>query len=331
MNTKFWITRKSEAITTEPSYFRMIGILLVAGMVLSMLRPPAARGETRTMPDHVKLYQGIQYDPAYASCKLDLAVPQDASDKGRPAIIVIHGGGWIEGDKSTFTSLKHWAPGNIIDFAKLGFVAATINYRLSGEAPFPAALEDCKCAVRWLRAHAKKYNIDKNLIGVWGNSAGGHLALMLGMTGNEKKFEGKGPFQDQSSSVQSVVSDSGPTDLDYRKPNNGGLIRVVQKFLAGPKESLEQRMREASPHSYIRADLPPMLLSYGTTDNLVQIEPTDVFVRDMHQAGNKHLTYYRIGNANHCPHSLVRVPWMAQAVDEFFKRTLMGEETWGKK
>src|SRR5262249_38648036 len=92
--------------------------------------------------------------------RLDLAAEKGADDKPRPGIVIIHGGGWLEGDKSSFASRKDGVPGNIEDFADLGFVAATINYRLSGEAPFPAALEDCKCAVRWLRAHAKEYNLD---------------------------------------------------------------------------------------------------------------------------------------------------------------------------
>jgi acetyl esterase/lipase len=121
--------------------------------------------------------------------RLDLATRKDPQGNARPAIVVIHGGGWIEGDKSSFTSRKHGVPGNIEEFAELGFVAVTINYRLSGEAPFPAALEDCKCAVRWLRAHAKDYNIDPQLIGAYGNSAGGHLALLLGMVGKDASHQ----------------------------------------------------------------------------------------------------------------------------------------------
>ena len=84
-------------------------------------------------------------------------------------------------------------------------MAAAINYRLSGEAPFPAALEDCKCAVRWLRAHARDYNVDPRHVGAYGNSAGGHLALLLGMVGKEAGLEGDGPYQDESSAVQAVV------------------------------------------------------------------------------------------------------------------------------
>jgi acetyl esterase/lipase len=107
-------------------------------------------------PDDITVIHNIAYrEGPSRQWKLDLAMPKEAGGASRPGIVVIHGGGWLEGDKSSFASREHGVPGNIVDFAALGFVAVTINYRLSGEAPFPAALEDCKCAVRWLRAHAK--------------------------------------------------------------------------------------------------------------------------------------------------------------------------------
>ena len=160
-------------------------------------------------------------------------MPTEHGEPLRPAIVVIHGGGWLEGDKSSFSTLK--TPGNILGFAKLGFVAVTINYRLSGEAPYPAALDDCRCAVRWLRAHADKYHIDPNQIGAWGNSAGGHLALLLGMTERPPGGADREPYPDLSSRVQSVVSDSGPLDLFYEHQQN--TIRdVIEKFMGGPPE-----------------------------------------------------------------------------------------------
>jgi acetyl esterase/lipase len=154
----------------------MVGATLI--FLLCIVRHAAAQAR-HEMPDSIALHHDLRYREGKSEAwKLDLAYPKGQGTKPRPALVVIHGGGWIEGDKSSFTSLKYWAPGNIIDFAKLGFVAATINYRLSREAPFPAALEDCKCAVRWLRAHAEEYHIDVNHIGAYGNSAGGHLALL---------------------------------------------------------------------------------------------------------------------------------------------------------
>jgi acetyl esterase/lipase len=124
--------------------------------------------------------------------------------------VVVHGGGWLEGDRSSFASRQHGAPGNIEDFAALGFVAVTVNYRLSEEELFPAALEDC-------------------------NSAGGHLALLLGMVSKDAGVEGDGPHQEESSVVQAAVSDSGPLDLPYQY-QHGTLKHVVSKFMGGAPE-----------------------------------------------------------------------------------------------
>ena len=119
----------------------LLGAVLI--FLLTSLRAAPAQIE-HEMPDTIELQRDLRYrEGKSAAWKLDLAYPKDPGNKPRPALVIIHGGGWIEGDKSSFTSLKSWAPGNIIDFARLGFVAVTINYRLSGEATFPAALEDC--------------------------------------------------------------------------------------------------------------------------------------------------------------------------------------------
>jgi len=276
------------------------------------------------MPESVTLKPDIRYREGKSpSWKLDLAYPKDFGTKPRPGIIIIHGGGWIEGDKSSFTSLKDWAPGNIIDFARLGFVAATVNYRMSGEAPFPAALEDCKCVVRWLRAHSQEYNIDPDHIGAYGNSAGGHLALLLAMTGNEKELEGDGPYQNQPSTIQAAVSDSGPVDLDFRKPENSGLAQVISKFLAGSQHQLTQRIHQASPASYVKKDLPPLLLIYGTADAQVTVRLVDEFVMLLQKAGLQDLSYIRLGLVDHCPYSLQKTEALYPVVNDFFRRTLM--------
>ena len=257
-------------------------------------------------------------------------MPKDLSGKPRPAIIVLHGGGWIEGDKSSFVSLEHWAPGNIIDYAKRGYVAAAVNYRLSGEKVFPAAVEDCKCAVRWLRAHARQYNIDKAHIGAWGNSAGGHLALMLGMVPKEAGLEGEGPYQEQSSMVQAVTSDSGPVDLEFFYSRLKDK-RIVEKFLAGPKETFTEQLKKASPITYVSRDNPPMLLLAGGDDPYISPEETDAFVVKLQKAGDHDVTYLRLAKVGHCPHSLVRVPFLQQVVIDFFTRTLIQAEADGKQ
>src|SRR5438445_1715211 len=300
---------------------RVIGATLI--FLLCIVRHAAAQAG-HEMPDSIALHRDLRYREGKSeSWKLDLAYPKEQGTRPRPALVIIHGGGWIEGDKSSFTSLKYWAPGNIIDFAKLGFVAATLNYRLSREAPFPAALEDCKGAVRWLRAHAEEYHIDVNRIGAYGNSAGGHLALLLAMVDKANGLEGDGPYQDQSSMVQAVISDSGPVDLDWKKPENSGLAKVISEFLAGPQETLAERIRKASPASYIDKTLPPLLLIYGTADTQVTIGPVDQFVSALQNAGLQDLTYIRLGLVDHCPYSLRKVESLYPIVNDFFIRTLM--------
>ena len=170
-------------------------LFLCAGLVNG--RAAAAGG----IPDNVVLLSNLRYRDGSRACVLDLALPKARADRPRPAVVVIHGGGWIEGDKSSFDVQR--TPGNIIDFAAAGFVAASVNYRLSREAPFPAGLYDCQAAVRWLRAHAGEYHLDPNRIGAYGNSAGGHLALLLGLLGPSSGLDERGgPFPAEASGVR---------------------------------------------------------------------------------------------------------------------------------
>jgi acetyl esterase/lipase len=298
--------------------------LLVIGLSASSARLAAA--EPPNLTDVVVLHDVRYREGNSRQWKLDLAMKKDSRGKARPGILVIHGGGWIEGDKSSFASREHGVPGNIVDFAALGFVAASINYRLSGEASFPAALEDCKTAVRWLRAHAKDYDIDPAHIGAYGNSAGGHLALLLAMAGENTSVEADGPDRNQSSAVQAVASDSGPIDLteQYRL---GVLRQVCVQFLGGPPDGERAATyRRASPSNQISSKTPPLLLIYGVDDNQVPVETADRFVLALGQVGLKDVSYYRIARVGHCPHSLVRLANLGLVVNEFFLRTLMNPE-----
>jgi acetyl esterase/lipase len=290
-----------------------------------------ARGlvaDERSVPPGITVIRDLRYrEGPSKQWRLDLAMKDDPGEALRPAIVVIHGGGWLEGDKSSFASREHGVPGNIVDFAALGFVAVTINYRLSGEAPFPAALEDCKCAVRWLRAHAGEYHVDPERIGAYGNSAGGHLALLLGMVGQDAGLEGDGPYLDRSSLVQAAVSDSGPIDL-LHQDRHDRLRRVVRDFLGGPPEGERlTRYRTASPIHHVAPGTPPLLLIYGVSDEQVPVETADEFVLALGRAGVKDVSYYRLAYVDHCPHSLVRIPGLRPVVEEFFVRTLIHPKT----
>ena len=299
-------------------------IALTAAMTLLVTSLERAIAEQADrIPDDISVTSQIRYREGESkNWTLDLAVPKAPSAMPRPAIVVIHGGGWIQGDKSSFSVPKNRPPGNIIDFARLGFVAATINYRLSDEAPFPAAVHDCKNAVRFLRAHAKEYGIDPDQIGAWGNSAGGHLALMLGMAGPEAKLEGDGPDQNESSLVQAVVSDSGPIDLLHQY-HHDQVKYVIGPFLGGPPEGDRiETYRFASPANHISAKTPPLLLIYGVVDEQVGVETADAFVAALDRAGHKDISYLRLARVGHCPYSLKRIPTVPPVVNEFFARTL---------
>ena len=137
---------------------------------------------------------------------MDIVRPREAGSAPRPAVLLIHGGGFRAGSKESYIPLA-------IKLAERGYVAATANYRLSPRNQFPAAVQDAKAAVRFLRANAAKYNLDASHIGALGGSAGGHLVLMLGLTAGVEEFEGSGPNRDQSSAVECVVDEYGPTDF----------------------------------------------------------------------------------------------------------------------
>lgn len=273
----------------------------------------------RISTDGTTVEREIRYCPSSGpSAVLDLAIPKPEGRR-RPAIVIIHGGGWIEGDKSSFSTPEVDTPGNIFEFARLGFVAAAINYRLTGIAPYPAALEDCRTAVRWLRAQADKYQIDPDRIGAWGNSAGGHLALLLAL---DPPSDRPRPFEEYSSGVQAAASDSGPIDLVYNYEQNQ-LRTVVDKLLGGPPDASRRELyRRASPISHISANAVPLLLIYGEMDEQVDVKTADRFVEEMGRRGARDLTYLRLAAVGHCPHSLARIPTARAIVSDFFVRIL---------
>jgi acetyl esterase/lipase len=297
--------------------------VLVAGLVLALA---FIVGGIASGADEVAVHRNLRYREGPGnSWTLDLAVPQPQDKKPLPAVVVIHGGGWIEGDKSSFSVPDGEHPANIIRFAKLGFVAATINYRLAGEAPFPAALDDCRAAIRWLRAHSDEYHVDRARIAAYGNSAGGHLALLLAMMPAEPVPAGE-PNADQSSRVQAAISDSGPLDMIWQHEHKE-LITVVEKFLGGPPEGPRREVyKRASPSTYVGEKIPPLLLIYGDVDGQVNVRTADAFVEALSRAGQKNVSYFRLAGVDHCPHSLVCVDYLQPAVEDFLGRALQGGE-----
>jgi arylsulfatase A len=194
--------------------------------------------------------------------KLDLYRPMP-TDKPLPAIVCIHGGGWFKGDRNSMTKLAQ-------ALAARGFVTVSISYRLSGEAKFPAAIQDCKAAVRWLRANAERYGIDPKHIGVTGLSAGGHLAALMASSGGVKELEGDGGHADASSSVQACIAMGAQSDLEdvriqelSRAPANPH----YRPFLGGSYDEIPQVYALASPLHHLDPKDPPLYFMAGELDD----------------------------------------------------------------
>ncbi len=203
----------------------------------------------------------------------------------------------------------------------------TINYRLVGEAPMPACIEDVKCAVRWLRAHAKEYYVDPDRLGAYGNSAGAHLVAMLGLCPASAGLEGDGPWQEYSSMVQAVVCSATPTNFPFRsiesqeKTDLVRRSRLINRVFAGPEETLQQRLRQASPMTYVTADAPPFLIIHGTADRTVPVSQSDELVKALREVGAKDVTYMRIDGAGHGVFGQ-NIEQTGPAREAFFERTL---------
>ena len=224
----------------------------------------SAREAELAVPENVSFEKGIEFaNPEDQHLQLDLAKPK-TGDGPFPTILCIHGGGFRAGTRESYDKL-------CVTLAERGYVAATITYRLAPAHPFPAAVEDCKAAVRWLRANAAKYQIDPARIGVTGGSAGGHLAQFLGVTAGVKEFEGQGNL-DQSSAVKCVVNFYGPSDFTKSYGKSVDAAQVLPLFFGG---NLEEKRREhivGSPLYWVTPDAAPTLCVHGTDDKYVAYE-----------------------------------------------------------
>jgi acetyl esterase/lipase len=209
--------------------------------------------------------------------KLDLAMP--AQGEGPfPAIVCIHAGGWIGGRRQQMKE-------TIEVFARRGFVAISPDYRLAPRDRFPAQIHDCKAAVRWLRANAEKYRVDSSRIGVFGASAGAHLACLLGVTNKDDGLEGEGGNAEQSSAVQAVVSFFGPTDLTQDVWSKEVRANNLLPLLGGTFAEKGELYRKASPLTYAGKNAPPFLFVHGTEDAIVPIKQSRDLAEKLRQAG----------------------------------------------
>ncbi|MDQ3706416.1 MAG: alpha/beta hydrolase [Chloroflexota bacterium] len=292
---------RSRPEPTPPQHPRMprlvsvLPVLLVLGTIITVfaLDPFAPRVRRAVAhPDAGPLVENVTYCTAGGvALKLDLFLAKPSYQGPRPLLVYVHGGGWTEGDKTWVDRIMSSG-----ELALHGYTVASVNYRLAPLHPWPAQIEDVKCAIRFLRAHSQEYNIDPARIGVWGESAGGHLAAMLGLTGPEDGLEGSGGYHEQSSRVQAVVDMFGPADLvamGAETPQN----RLMGYLLLGTTPT-ESRLRNASPVSYASPDDPPFLLMHGEKDDLVSFSHSTALRDSLHAAGVP-VTLVSVRNGSH--------------------------------
>jgi acetyl esterase/lipase len=241
-----------------------------AKMRLSWLVPA-----NRTDAD-IQLVPNISYANNGSSKQtLDLFLP-DRGDTAAPVIVWIHGGAWRGGD-------KQWGP--FRSLTRHGYAVASINYRLSKQAAFPAQLHDCKAAIAWIREHALEYGLDPERIGAWGASAGGHLAALLGTTDGVEHLDPKGSTvsPETSTRVQAVVDWYGPADLSDGKGASFLAVRAVKRLLG--KNPTRRKALEASPVHYVSPDDAPFLIMHGNRDRKVPVHQSQKLFRALCDQG----------------------------------------------
>jgi len=267
----------------------------------------------------VKSLRDLEYARAgEKSLPLDLYLPEKSRGP-LPLIIWIHGGAWSGGDKADCPARR---------MLQRGYAVASVNYRLSNEAIFPAQIEDCKAAVRWLRAHAGQYHLDAEHFGVWGNSAGGHLVALLGTTGDVKQFD-IGENLDLSSRVQAVCDYYGPTDLLQMQARMlpGAAMKhdtpssPESRLIGGPIQENKDKAARASPIAYVTPAAAPFLIVHGDQDPLVPYNQSELLFEALKKTGVS-VRLHIIEGAGHGPGFGGRD--VAEMVNAFFDRHLKG-------
>ncbi len=224
------------------------------------------------------VHENVSYGTAgNETLLLDIFEPAGNSDHPRPAVILIHGGGWTSFDKSTMRTLAQF-------LARSGFVAVPVDYRLfhDGVNRWPAQLDDAQRSVRWLRANAAKYNVAPNQIGAYGHSAGAHLAALLGMI--DTRDNSDPALAKYSSKVQAVVDSSGPTEFTGF-PKDSDEDKFFSSFFGASYSAHPEIWRDASPVDHVSKSNAPFLIIHGTHDEEVSIAQSQALYDKLKEAG----------------------------------------------
>ena len=297
----------------------LIGIIVALGtsaLVQATDLPKAKTQQLAAKPADLQIHRDLEYVArGHARNKLDLYLPAKV-DRPLPVIVWIHGGGWSGGSKEDCLAVALVTN----PLVTKGYAVASINYRFSQHAIFPAQIEDCKAAIRWLRANAKKYNLDASHIGVWGASAGGHLVALLGTTGGVKELEGNGGNLDQSSRVQCGVDWFGPTDFARMGGWQDKPDSPMARLVGGPVKDKQELAAKANPITYVGKDSAPFLIMHGEEDKVVPMNQSELLDEALRKAGVES-TLVRIPKNGHGGSDFVN-PENRKKIEDFFAKHL---------
>ena len=273
--------------------------------------------------DRIEIKNDIPYaDTENPRQSLNLILPKSRKKKILPALIYIHGGGWKNGNKDQGVA-------RLLPYVESGeYVGISVGYRLSGEVRWPAQIHDCKAAVRWVRGNAKKYGINPERIGVFGNSAGGHLVAILGTSGNVKELEGSlGNYKTMESSVHCVGNFFGPSALlemsrfpsriDHDAANS-----PESQLIGGELQKNKKKAIKASPINYVTKDDCPFIHVHGTNDQLVPYNQSVIFHKKLLENGCDSTLITVKGGG----HGGFRNDTIQMITEKFFAKQLLGKE-----
>ena len=248
-----------------------------------------------TLDSAIAVHHGVEFATVegFRPLLLDLYLP--VASERCPAIVYLHGGGWAVGTRRRFgRALASWSPTALDRVAQAGFAVATLDYRLSGEARFPAQLHDVKAAIRWVRGNSSRLGIDPERVITWGESSGAHLAMLAALTGDRADLEGSiGEHLAQSSAVSGVIDWYGPMNLlslgaqhapgSDKRPDDADSWESL--MVGVPLQTDPARTLAASPISYAHADAPPAQIHHGNADTMVPYAQSVEFVDALRAAG----------------------------------------------
>lgn len=255
--------------------------------------------------------------------KMDVYLPDASVPRPLPVVVWIHGGGWVGGSKSAAREL------NICrTLAENGYAAFSIDYKLGTETtetdpakvkpenvPWPQNLYDCKTAVRFIRREAERFGIDPQRIAVSGGSAGGHLALVVGLSAGNDRLNAGGLYTEQSNAISCIIDFYGPTDISGRR---------VARFAGKTAEETERNALDASPVRNLKKDSPPVLVVHGTKDKTCDISFSEDLVAKMEEVGTVH-RFIRVEGGGHSfhfqPKEMDLRPGVLEFLAEHLKRT----------